>query len=226
MYLPQLCKTHRTRRVIADPVKKAMDAEYLRTLLPKLISGSDAAAPSASPLPQSGAGAGSIPGSWLPTGPDYRGYGGTTTPPPAVSGGSETPAAAPVAGTTDTSTTPIPVPQLAGPQPQVSAPVPVEGPSSTKRPFFVIPPATSPQTWTESQGLPPPVLSQGVPPPVPSQGLPPPVPASTESTAAAAPSLDPSAELDSSWQQKLTELPDHHYHLNEEDQYLYETYFH
>jgi hypothetical protein len=65
MYLPQLCKAHRTRRVIADPVKKANDAEYLRSLLPKLTSG-DAMAPGASP------------GVSLPRGPDYRGYQGSS----------------------------------------------------------------------------------------------------------------------------------------------------
>lgn len=65
MYLPQLCKAHRTRRVIADPVKKAMDAEYLRSLLPKLTSG-DTIAPGASPSVS------------LPRGPDYRGYQGSS----------------------------------------------------------------------------------------------------------------------------------------------------
>lgn len=197
MYLPQLCKTHRTRRVIADPVKKAMDAEYLRTLLPKLTS-NDAMAPGASPIPENGASS-RIPGSWLPKGPDYRGYGGGELPAPSPVSGSD-----------------IPPPLEKSPKATSSTPTMAQGPSTSKRPFFSFivptPSATTPSgTPSGTQSI------AEVGGPVPS----------TESTATApALSLDQASEsLDVSWQHELTKLPDHH-QLNEEDQYLYETYFH
>jgi hypothetical protein len=198
MYLPQLCKTHRTRRVIPDPVKKAMDAEYLRSLLPKFPS-TDAMAPGASPIPETG--------SWLPKGPDYRGYGGPTSGNVVTTTRGEelpeVPAASPVAGS---DSTPPPLQQAPSFIPTVA-----QGPSTSKRPFFFISPTPS-ATITEQSDT--------------QSGTQSEVGQSTESaTAPAVQSLDQDSELDVSWQQELTKLPDRH-HLSEEDQYLYQTYFH
>ncbi|KAG0563610.1 hypothetical protein M758_8G044100 [Ceratodon purpureus] len=172
MYLPQLCKAHRTRRVIADPVKKAMDAEYIRSLLPQLTSGG-AMAPNGSPIPENGG----VPPGLLPRGPDYRGYGGYQGSPGDIptSGGESAPSTSPVAGgnyqpgplqrsagaamapsspSAGGDILPGPLQRSAGAGTPPSTPsAGAAGPSVNKRPFFFIP-SSSPTAAASIQPIP------------------------------------------------------------------------
>lgn len=206
------------RRVIADPVKKASDAEFRRSqqLLPSLSSG--VMSPGASQTAESGAGT-VPPTDTGSTRPDYRGYGGGGYGyggGHGVSGQELAPTSSPVSGTpvlpSSSSTTP---PAPAAQTPTISA---------TKRPFFSSPPTPEPTPSTTE----PPVAADT--PDTAVIVIPPET--SPKFTYASAPDVapEPSPEQGSEfllWQQQSTEnfLPDRQ-QLNVDEEYLYETYFH
>ncbi|KAG0556677.1 hypothetical protein M758_11G069100 [Ceratodon purpureus] len=217
MYLPQLCKSHRmtSRRSIADPVKKAMDAEHQRLYLQQLIS-EGALGPAGSQTPESGADTGSTPGSTTP---------GTETPP---GGGIQKSGPGYDYRGEIAPSSPISIPPLQK-APGALAPT-AGGPSTSKRPFFTF---TSPPT-------PEPTPAAGSIAAIPGQA------AATPATGAAAsippestpfifetsaPEMAPSpspeqGSEDLFWQERAAEkgMLDRS-QLNDEE-YLYETYFH
>lgn len=182
-----------------------MDAEYQRRLLPRLTSGGEG--PASSEVPETGAGNGADTGTDTPpadgnvqrSGPGYRNYDyrGEIAPNSPVSGG-------------------VPPVQKA---PGEQAPRP-GGPSTTKRPFFVASSAPTPSSTSEST----PVAVSG-----PDTG-PKNIPAETAPfVPASAPVLTPAPDHGSEdpyWQYLAEEkaMVDR-FQLNDEE-YLYETYFH